>query len=159
MIEIKFRGKREKDSEWVYGLITYVVFQKSERQFEIHTPLYDSDGFRGIQRYAVFTETIGQFTGLHDKNGKTEGYESDIVRVRWTAELGISEMDFDEIGVIKYNTDSASYGIELVKPIDVTVCEDGVYREEWLPLLKCEEGMHYDWEIIGNIYENPELLK
>lgn len=97
-------------------------------------------------------------TGLYDKTGETEGYESDVVRVRWTADLGITEMDFDEIGVIKYNTDSASFRIELVKPVDVGVCECGIYREEWLPLLKCEEDMHYDWEIIGNAYQNRELL-
>ena len=150
MIERKFRAIGSEDSTMYFG--QYVKCNSYQENAEC---IVDEENYF----IEIDPDTIGQFTGLHDKTGKNEGYEFDIVRVRWTAELGICEMDFDEIGVIKYNIDSASFGVELVKPVDVTVCEDGVYREDWLPLLKCEEDMHYDWEVIGNIYQNPELLK
>ena len=75
-----------------------------------------------------------QYTGLEDKNNK-EIYEGDIVKLR--ANHGI--------GVIKYSDEWGAFVVEYVKSKPLAVL-----------------GMHYykeDIEILGNIYENPELME
>jgi len=100
MREIKFRGKRSDNGEWVYGY--YFI---SERDIE--------DGFvwRDIpqiqQRYGdhyqyfdVIPETIGQYTGLKDKNG-TEIYEDDLVAVADYANWeGLYKVAWDNDGLM-----------------------------------------------------------
>lgn len=79
-------------------------------------------------------ETLGQYTGLHDKNGK-EIYEGDIV----------VDKEDEVMGEITWNEEEASFYFSILY-------ENGTYEEEKLN----------DWasvlEVIGNIYDNPELL-
>ena len=74
-----------------------------------------------------------QYTGLYDKKGK-EIYEGDIVKLR--ANHGI--------GIIKYSDEWGAFVVEYIKPRPLVVLGMNYYKE--------------DIEILGNIYENPELL-
>lgn len=83
------------------------------------------------KRYKDFN--LMQYTGLKDKNNK-EIYEGDIVKLR--ANHGI--------GVIKYSDEWGAFVVEYIKPRPLVVLGMSYYKE--------------DIEVIGNIYENPELL-
>lgn len=128
-MEIKFRGL-ELDSpvciNWVYG---YYI-EKSGEDFN-GSPIVRYYIHDGYEDFEVAPDTVGQFTGLHDKNGK-EIYKDDIV-----------EFDADEWGD---NTSNK----HLVTWVDreASFCFGG--------------GLNHENEyrtVIGNKFENPELLK
>ena len=120
--EILFRGKRIDNGDWVYGDLIHNIdcLKVREREADIN---------RIAKSYEVIPETVGQFTGLTDKNGK-KIFEGDIV-------TGLFKYT-DIIGHIIYGSD-ATFFIE----------RKGLYgiglnnAEDWL-------------EVIGNIHDKEE---
>ena len=89
---------------------------------------------------AVKDETVGQFTGLYDKNGK-EIYEGDVI--------GNSDINH----LIRYNSKMAQFTATLTKYVG------DLMERSWECM--CEQSWidEFGKEIIGNIHDNPELLK
>lgn len=123
--EIKFRGMT--NNGWVYGQC--VVMQDD---FGVATPtIYDVKTDKYIP---VHEETVGQYTGIKDKNGK-EIYEGDILKT-WTR------------GFVTVRTENGN---------TVVTFKSGAYI--WINLTLSSFLDKYQVVVIGNIYENEELLK
>ena len=124
MREILFRGKTDKD-EWVYGDL-------------LHPDLY-GNGY-SIEDFTkekgnccdVIPETVGQYTGLTDINGK-KIFEGDIVKCKDYLEA----KPFEFQGYIDFK--NGSY----------VIVGDFMTHYRWLD---------YEVEVIGNIHDNPELM-
>lgn len=143
--EIKFRGKMIPENEWIFGTILRipappVCFGKSESDkyyIQFPDPRYMPDWnmpYRMVQG-EVNPDTIGQYTGLHDKNGK-EIYEGDILK--------FSEVD---TAIVIWNE---KYAYFMVKPIQEYYFDSDVLGHT----LEYNDNV----EKIGNVYDNPELL-
>lgn len=133
MREIKFRGKRISGGEWVEGDLT----QYSEAMSYITVDLVENEV------YQVHTSTVGQYTGLKDKNGR-EIYEGDIVELVNTYK-GMNTKTIVEIAFIDFTF--AGKWAEEYSPSGYMYNPLGSYN---FPIVTIE--------VIGNIYENPELL-
>lgn len=137
MRTIKFRGKT-KQGEWVTG---FYVGKSSLNEVAILPPPnvnYDIGYINDSECYYCIADTIGQFTGLYDKNGK-EIYEGDILR------FGNSPSRVCEV---KWNERITAFCIRFYFECNLGVRPLG----EWVI---CERSV----AIIGNIHDNPELLK
>lgn len=134
---IKFRGKSVLNDEWIYGdLVHRTNSPKTISPVQIN----------GI---GIKEETVGQFTGILDKNGK-EIYEGDIVE-----RIVKNWRNFGFIGEVIF--DNGKFGIKHKNRIREVV-DDFSYSEEWNDghahgFILCK----YEWK--GNIYDNPELIK
>lgn len=136
---IKFRGKRIDNNKWIYG----DLLQPTE--FDNIYEISDKNTIDGT-RYEINPETIGQFTGLYDKNGR-EIYEGDIVKINaHNYDYGFKQ---EEIGQIKFI--DGSFGF--YRKIDnIKYC---FYD---LPAEVAEREIDY-YEVIGNIWDNLELFE
>lgn len=136
MRPIKFRGKRITDGRWVYGGIATSPQKDSAT---IHT--YDDDGYYA-RGYMVDPATVGQFTGLTDKNSK-EIYEGDIIR---STRNGFG-------GVVMWHKRGYFYIRENIFE------DDPDYNGDYANLGYMLENHPY-FEVVGNISDNtPERLK
>jgi uncharacterized phage protein (TIGR01671 family) len=123
---IKFRGKRIDNGEWVYG---YLVCGADGRAFIVPKFKDNRKSPYLPYTYKVIPETVGQFTGLHDKNGK-EIWEGDVC-----------------------DTYSYDYGHQK----QVVIFKNGSFCFDYMGWAMSEYKINLT-EIIGNIYENPELI-
>ena len=133
MREILFRGKLKSNGEWSFGNLNV-----SLRGTVIITPDETPIGKYG----QVIPETVGQYTGLTDKNGN-KIFEGDIIKTKKYGKIiGHSNVNGFDIFVVIY--EPAMFRLE------------NIHRAFNL-VGKCWKGI--DYEIIGNIHDNPELLK
>lgn len=136
--EILFRGKRIDNGEWVYGSLikgkssTYFIFDCTDCDI-----LKDNVLSKFIQ---VDHKTVGQFTGLHDKNG-TKIFEGDILKVD-------TEFENSTIHRVIWG---GSYPAFEIEPNPYDDCNGLQYV--------AHVGENATCEIIGNEHDNPDLLK
>ena len=130
MREHKFRGKRLDNGEWVYGDL---ISNKNR------TAIHDQSGLNNVGKdfisltaLRVDPSTVGQYTGLKDKNGK-EIYEGDLVAV-------VDYANWEGLYKIIWDKENLTYMLEDAFGDREKLCE----FEEYL--------------VKGNIYEIPELL-
>lgn len=137
MREILFRGKRKDNGEWVEG-----GFFEWLKQPYIVANITDSSA---KTNYEVIPETIGQYTGLTDKNGK-KIFEGDVVATKY--KLGRGGYYVFEV---YYNENLCQFALTI---------NSGSYTKnkqyDWLQLTELKANKI---EVIGNIHDNPELLK
>jgi uncharacterized phage protein (TIGR01671 family) len=122
MREILFRGKRIDNGEWVFGSL---LVEGDGRKIVV-----PKKGMVGcfVIMYPIDPKTVGQYTGLEDKNG-VKIFEGDIVQ--------------DELGKV-FLVEYVRFGYVLKQ-----------IGEPW-----CRFPYEYDeYEVIGNIYDNPDLLE
>lgn len=131
MRETKFRGKCLDNGEWIEGDLL---------RMNGHWFIFPDPAPEGIDKYAVDPATVGEYTGLKDKNGK-EIYEGDVIR------SPLSE-DKTRPHRIFYHTGNAAFMGALVDRKELCYLrldQDWIYK--------------FEKEVIGNIHDNPELLK
>ena len=124
MREVLFRGKRTDNGEWITDSETYIR---------------DGDGIwlsdENLNVVTVIPETVGQFTGLTDKNG-VKIFEGDIVRY---------DVNYHDM-VISYDVEN--WGGWLYEDMDDNMQAYSIY-----------EFCLKDIAVVGNIHDNPELLR
>ena len=135
MREIRFRGKRIDNGEWVEGYFVNLWLM----HYQKHQPIITDNN---AVSYDVDPSTVGQYTGLTDKNGK-KIFEGDIVDAsnEWWNSAGPAGHDSP---VILVEGESDLCGFEPFANYD---CDCGVY----INAKNCE--------VLGNIHDNPELLE
>ena len=133
MREILFRGKRTDNGEWVYGVLfkEYSTFYRTYFWTIQHINKFKIP----IANYHILIETVGQYTGLTDKNGK-KIFEGDIVKTN------------------KFNEPNKKYIIKYNLQFGAFIGEDKYHM-----YFTTFDGDSDQFEVIGNIHDNPELLE
>ena len=136
--EVIFRGKRADNGEWIEGSLLGIDWCDKPSTYSIapNTPV--------SVFYSVIPETIGQYTGLTDKNG-VRIFEGDILKS--TIKIidcddegfSISHYDEEDIGIVEWG----KHGVMIAH-------KSGTWARSFYG---CENY------VIGNIHDNPELLK
>jgi len=142
MRDIKFRGL--KRDTWMYGFYCY------RRNVDVHLICGNSIEF------PVDGKTISEFTGLKDDN-KKEIYEGDILEFYWN-----SDSCWGKEGTYKgYVTFSEGvFEVNYIGREKITTESDGCWHENsQSDDIKSLISWSEDIKVIGNLYENPELLK
>lgn len=145
MREILFRGKLTHKDEWVDG--------------DLVQDILENQVIASISGYSVEAETVGQYTGLTDKNGKSI-FEGDIVKA------------FGMIGEIVQ--ECGAFGIQIMPCIDYDLLECEIpygnnanfcFNDNFISLWELWWNYQQDdeplevVEVVGNIHDSPELLK
>lgn len=151
----KYRGihihvhqqNKHLNGRWVYGYI-------ADKNY-INSPELDGE-------FLVDKDTVGQYIGVKDKNGK-EIYEGDIVKIHQFLFDGC-EYEKEIVVSIEYMEEMACFGANLLQANEIRVYmgyDNETDKEEKVVVPLCNfYGLHEEsFEIVGNVYENVDLLK
>ena len=154
MREILFKGKRKDNGKWIEG-----YYQKRYDLLgnEEHL-IFHADSYKVWEYAEVDPETLCQFTGLCDKNGK-KIWENDILMCHGNSEDLVKTV-FGEFGVRNIETGSivdkvVGWHYEIIPTDAISRCEPFCYS---MPLTK-DYIDRCEMEVVGSIFDNPELLQ
>lgn len=139
MREILFRGKRVDNGDWVYGVPT----KDLKGQIVIVESVFECAEYNCLGANCLYVDenSVGQFTGLTDNNGK-KIFEGDIV-------------SYEDCQSIDYYRDTIIINRGVIK------FSDGAFyvtERETVEMDDLSYNGTMDCKVIGNIYNNPELL-
>ena len=142
MREILFRGKRTYNREWIEGSLLKVTFN-GETVYLIFGDCFSYNGndVMALIHALVDPATVGQYTGLTDKNGKRI-FDGDIVKI-WGMSAGVNGL-----WRVVYSEVNHEWALE----------RDPNYHHHHFSFSDLN-GFHETCEIIGNIHDNPDLLE
>ena len=144
MRTIKFRGKKVTNGVWAYGSLVYL----DENGAAIYVQT-DNGSAKVMDLVYVDPDTVCQFTGFLDKNGK-EIYEGDVLRSDEYPYSCIGDKERDNyFGLIEWNNNEAAFYIVTIKNPKSSVkgISDGI--SDYL-----SQSALQDFEVIGNIYDD-----
>lgn len=171
MREILFRGKTDKNDNWVYGSLNNTDHQFPEIMY--------CDKNWNVCSTSIKPETIGQYTGLTDKND-TKIFEGDIVKVYAERNVhgrkqSVEDRYIPVRAVVEFGQDWYSVGFILnyKNKYNENLCNPKNKEKQkrtfsYYPFGDYSSAVHYvnsKWnyiheiEVIGNIHDNPELLE
>lgn len=143
MREIKFRGK--SDNEWIYGMLLKTdkedYGEHGDKHYDCEIQTEEEEYGQYNKYYITDNNTIGQYTGLKDKSG-VEIYEGDILQINYKYKGKVDNI----IALVKYSEKYAQFIIVGTREVRHEAEELGDYVDD-------------DIEVIGNIYDNPELIE
>lgn len=129
--DIGYHRTKYKNGDWVYGLITRLY---DERFPNLSAEMTDENG---VSRIEVDYKTVGQYTGLTDKNG-VKIFDGDVI-------IAYHNGKFMNTSYIIY--DAPEYLCELISGINIDMVDSlSDYHDE------------YAIEVVGNVHDNPELI-
>lgn len=130
--EIIFRGRDIETGKWMYSTPFLGMLDTMTPAIVAHPGLVDEKNIYYSIGRAVDLDTIGQFTGVTDKNG-VYIFEGDVVNIL---------CENEEVGVIKWEEDTARF----------IISAEGFFAD-------FDNYYGHDLEVIDNIHDNPELLE
>ena len=139
--KILFRGKSAEDGEWFTGQLLHFKSPVSKKELNVVVEGCEWDDsnewFNIGRRTKVVPETVGQYTGLTDKNGK-KIFEGDIIDTP------------DRLIKVVWFTGNAQFDLHFIRYTNEVAITNfkGIHMRD----LK-------EYEVIGNIHDNPELLE
>lgn len=152
--EVLFRGKSVETNEWVYG--SYILEKYGNTPYICY---FEYGTFVNIKQVEVIPETVGEFTGMTDKNG-IKIFEGDIVKTQpfYDRPYSVTRKGKQFLGVVN---------LHIHKFKGNEIFPEQKYNSFWqVDIIEdTKKYNHYSWsrfwncEVVGNKFDNPELIK
>lgn len=137
--EILFRGKEIKTGKWIEGDLL---------RMGGHSFIFPDPAPKGFNQYEVDPETVGQFTGVKDKNGKRI-FEGDVIEC-------LDSFDDPIRHRVEFRPEKGYFALFLIKGGDPWAIKVGNPDVGYICQSDIDRWSKY---IVGNIHDNPELLE